>query len=299
MIKIVDNYKDANCITHSGNFHADEVFATAFLHLYKKDLKIFRVPEVDWDKVSDETLVYDIGRGEFDHHQSDAEVRENKIPYSSIGLVWKKFGRDYLEKCGFEDIEEIFIGVDKDLIEAIDGDDNGVFPKIDAPYKTKTVSNIVKLFNPGYASGEDESTQFLKVVEVAEKIIEEEIIYIKGKIKAEKKIKEILSNIDMNSKYLILDEFIPYEDTLLSIPNNILYVGYPSNRGGYAIKAVPVSNNDKTLRLPFPMEWAGLINEELEEVAGIKGLTFCHNSRFIMTCKSIDALKEVLDKLCK
>ena len=31
MIKIVKRQEDANCITHSGTMHADEVFATAFL----------------------------------------------------------------------------------------------------------------------------------------------------------------------------------------------------------------------------------------------------------------------------
>ena len=34
MIRFVDRIENANCITHSGTMHADEVFATAFLELY-------------------------------------------------------------------------------------------------------------------------------------------------------------------------------------------------------------------------------------------------------------------------
>ena len=46
MIKVVKNYNEANCITHNGTMHADEVFATAFLDLYKGNLKVYRVSDV-------------------------------------------------------------------------------------------------------------------------------------------------------------------------------------------------------------------------------------------------------------
>lgn len=39
-----------------------------------------------------EYIVYDIGRGEFDHHQEDTDVRENGIKYASFGLLWRHFG---------------------------------------------------------------------------------------------------------------------------------------------------------------------------------------------------------------
>ena len=301
MIKIVNNYEEANCITHNGTMHADEVFATAFLHLYKGDLRVFRVSDVIWDNVRENTIVYDIGRGEFDHHQLDAQKRENGITYSSIGLLWNAFGKDYLEKEGYEYIDQLFIGVDKDLIEAIDADDNGFFPKIEANYKVKTVSNIVKLFNPGFESGETENEQFIKAVEVAEKILEEDIIYIYGKIKADFKVRNVLKDMNSDASYLILDEFLPYEDTIINDPkyNNLKFVAFPSNRGGYAIKALPTSSNDKSNRMLFPKEWAGLTNQTLEEVSGIKGLRFCHSACFIVNCVSLEAVKEVLEKICQ
>ena len=80
--------------------------------------------------------------------------------------------------------------------------------------------------------------------------------------------------------------------------NNILFVAFPSNRGGYAIKTVPKSNDDHTARLSFPEEWAGLAGSELEEVSKIKGLRFSHTGRFIVSCNNLDTVYKVLDKLC-
>ena len=301
MIKVVKNYNEANCITHNGTMHADEVFATAFLDLYKGNLKVYRVSDVSWDKVNTDTLVYDIGRKEFDHHQMDALKRDNGITYCSFGLLWKEFGKEYLKKEGYENIDLLFEGIDKDLVEAIDADDNGFFPKIEANYKVKTLSNVIKLFNPGYESNETEDEQFVKAVEVAKQILYEEIIFINGKVHADLRVKEVLEDVNENDSYIILEEFLPYEDTLLGNEkyNNIKFVAYPSNRGGYAIKTVPKSINDKTGRLLFPKEWAGLTNDELEKVSGIKGLRFCHNSCFIVTCNSLETALEVLNKLCQ
>ena len=300
MLKVVTNPLEANCITHSGTMHADEVFATAFLELYLKEVKVYRTPSL-LNNIPHEAIIYDIGRGEFDHHQIDAKRRENNIPYSSIGLLWNHFGRKYLETCKIENVEEVFLGVDKDLIEGIDADDNGVFPKIEANYKVKTISNIIKIFNPSYDSNEVESEQFQKAVELAKRILQEEIIYITGKVKADIIVQQELSNIKENQKYLILEKYLPYEDTILNSEqaNSILFVAFPSNRGGYAIKTIPKSITDKTARLEFPKEWAGLTDEELEQASGIKGLRFCHTSRFIVTCDTIDTVYKVMEKLCQ
>ena len=301
MIKVVNNISDADCITHSGTMHADEVFATAFLEMYLGDIKVFRTNIVDLKKTKKDVIVYDVGRGKFDHHQQDALKRDNGITYCAFGLLWKEYGKDFLKKIEIENIDEVFNGIDKDLVEAIDADDNGVFPKIEANYKVKTLSNIIKLFNPSYDSDEVESEQFEKAVNVASSILKEEILYINGKVFADIKVKEELNNLKENSKYLILDKFLPYEDTILSDERakNILFVAFPSNRGGYAIKTVQKSPEDHCARQPFPEEWAGLENEELEKVSGIKGLKFCHVGRFIINCENIKTVENVFEKICK
>lgn len=298
MIKIVNDEQLANCITHSGTMHADEVFSTAFLDMYIKEVYVYRTNNIDYSKVSENTYIYDVGRGKFDHHQPNALKRDNDITYCSFGLLWKEYGKDFLKKYDIEYVDEVWNGIDKDLVEYIDADDNGQFPKIEAPYKVKTLPGIIKIFNPSFDSGEDESEQFILACNLAKTIFKEEILYINGKVIAEKELLEDLKDIT-DEKYVILDKFLPYEETILGDEkyNNLLFVAYPSNRGGYAIKVIPKSAEDKTARQSFPEEWAGLEKEELEKVSGIEGLTFCHTARFIVSCKNLNTVYKVFDKI--
>ena len=75
-------------ITHAKNFHADDVFSTALLAVLTKretyELNVIRsnypYKELSEDILNDpENIMYDIGRGKFDHHQADSPVRENGI----------------------------------------------------------------------------------------------------------------------------------------------------------------------------------------------------------------------------
>lgn len=289
MVRIVKDIKEANCVTHSGTMHADEVFATAFLSLYKKDINLYRTSEIDHTKYEN-ILIYDVGRGEFDHHQEDRKIRENGIPYCSLGLLWKTFGRDFLEKKSIENVDEVFLEIDKDFIEGIDAIDNGIFPKVEAEFKIRNLADVIKLFNPSFGSDEEESTQFLKAVDVAEKIFEEEIININGRVKA-KKIVEGKIPEAIQKHYLELDGFMPYEEAIYNNDpdQQIYFVVYPSNRGGYAAKTIYKSSDDHIARIPFPEEWAGL-GKELASVTGVKGATFCHLGRFIISATTKEAI---------
>ncbi len=153
MIKIVNKIEEADYITHSGTMHADEVFSTAFLHLYRGDILLFRTNEVKESDYPDK-MIYDIGRGKYDHHQIDRKVRENNIPYCSFGLIWKEFGLEFLKKRNIEYAEDVHSSIDKDFIEGIDAIDNGIFPKVEAPYKIKNICDIIKIFNPSYGSNQ-------------------------------------------------------------------------------------------------------------------------------------------------
>ena len=78
-MELANSIEEAGYITHSGTMHADEVFATAFLEMYLGDVRVFRTSSIDVNTVSENTLVYDVGRGKYDHHQLDALKRENGI----------------------------------------------------------------------------------------------------------------------------------------------------------------------------------------------------------------------------
>lgn len=299
-MKLVKDITKAKYITHAGTMHADEVFATAFLDLYKKDVVLTRVTEIDNTKVRKDAIIYDIGRGKFDHHQADAKLRESGIKYSSFGLLFEEYGKDYLKQQKIKDIDEVYTGIVKDLVEGIDAIDNGVFPEIKASYKVKTISDVIKLYNPSFKSKKTEEEQFIKAVELAKEIFIQLQNQVVGKVKAKKIVEEKLKNT--NKEYLELEEYMPYEEIILKSEygQNIKFVMYPSNRGGYGIKTIKKSLEDKTDRQSFPESWAGLEKEELEKKSGIKDINFCHSNRFLVTCNTKKAayqvLKEVLEE---
>src|SRR5574344_1144389 len=105
---------EKNAFTHAGKFHADDVFASALLRKINPDINITR-----GNSVPDgfEGLVFDIGRGEFDHHQNDSRVRENGIPYAAFGLLWEQIGDVLLG----EDEALIF---DRKFVQPLDENDN-------------------------------------------------------------------------------------------------------------------------------------------------------------------------------
>ena len=294
-MELVRDVYEANCITHSGTMHTDDIFSTAFLDLYLGNIKVFRTTNIPLD-IDKNVIIYDLGRGKFDHHQEDALKRENGITYCGFGLLWKEFGKDFLEKRNIEKVDEVFNAFDKDLVEAIDADDNGMFPKIEASYKVKTLSEVFKLFNPGYKSGQKETEQFKKAVNFAKAIIEEELLSVIGKVIAKEQVLKALEKKENHT--IFLEEYMPYEQTILQeeSANDVYFAVYPSNRGGYGIKTIPISQEDHTKRLDFPASWAGLVDQELEEISGIKGLKFCHATRFLATCDTLETAKIVIEK---
>lgn len=65
--------KDASAFTHSGKFHADDVFSSALLLYLNPEITITRGNKVPDDF---DGIVFDIGRGRYDHHQKDSRIRE-------------------------------------------------------------------------------------------------------------------------------------------------------------------------------------------------------------------------------
>ena len=43
-----------------------------------------------------EGIVFDIGRGQYDHHQKDSRIRENGVAYAALGLLWEALGAEIL-----------------------------------------------------------------------------------------------------------------------------------------------------------------------------------------------------------
>lgn len=293
MIKMVKNINDANAITHSGSFHADDIFATIFLSKLQ-DVFLFRINELPVDIDVSDKIVYDVGLKEYDHHGSNAKVRENGIKYSAFGLLFESYGRDYLKKKEVSDIDTCYQEFLKELVLQIDAIDNGVFPPNPSDYHILTLSHLIEIFNPTWKEEKTSDEAFLKAIEIGEIIfdrIEKRIIdKISAKEMVERQIKKA------QDKILILDEYMPFMDFLLNskepIAKEILFAIFPSNRGGYNIRAINIETGNYQNRLDFPKEWGGKTKEELERLTNIKTFRFCHTNLFLASTDTLeDAIK--------
>ncbi len=282
MITLTNNLKEADFVTHAGNFHADDVFSTALMERIFGNIKLIRLKDYKDDKTK---IAYDIGLGEFDHHGALYDKkRNNGIHYCSFGLLWQKYGKKYLEQIKVENQEEVFSIIDELLVIQIDAFDNGEYT-IDSPFNIYSLASLIEQFRPKNKN-EEENTCFIKAVnfanEIFDRILNDAII----KSKAIETIK--IESRKIKDKILILDEFIPYEYALFKLNLDVEFVIYPSNRGGYAAHTVSTKYKGFEPKISFKKEWAGLRDEELQKVSGIKTAKFCHTKLFLATAKTLE-----------
>ena len=293
-IKLTKNIEEANCITHMGTFHADEIFATVILSKIIPNIILARVQEYKGE-VKDGVIIYDIGEGKFDHHQFGGNgERENGVKYAACGLIWKEFGKEVLKKYGVEEIDYVWNYIDKSLIQFIDSNDNGQLPKFGLDYKLVHISQIIAYFNPKWDEEIDSDIKFKNALDLAEIIFDEFLQDCISKAKAKKEVEQAIEKSE--NGIMILDKYMPWKDFVLSSENekakNINFVVFPSKRGGYNVYAVPIEMGSFENRKDLPEKWRGLRDEKLQEVTKVKTARFCHNAGFICSTEEReDAIK--------
>ena len=86
--------KDACAFTHGGKFHADDVFSSALLLYINPEISITRGNSVPDDFTG---IVFDIGRGEFDHHQKGQQNQGKRCAvcgiWTVVGGCWSGYSR--------------------------------------------------------------------------------------------------------------------------------------------------------------------------------------------------------------
>lgn len=216
----------AFAFTHSGKFHADDVFSAALLLYLNPEIMITRgnrVPE-DFDGI-----VFDIGRGQYDHHQKDSRIRENGIPYAAFGLLWEELGADILG----EDLAQRF---DEAFVQPLDNNDN--------TGEKNELATLIGNFNPTWDAEGSNDEAFFQAVSVAGMILENKFERFRGNERADKRVEEIYAHHEQavhdrekhrdDARILILPEFVPCQKFLSE--TEIAFVIFPSNRGGYCIQ---------------------------------------------------------------
>lgn len=288
-LKITKNKEEANLITHDGKFHPDDVFSTVFLSKFIENPCLYRtgVGEVE----TTNAIVYDVGFGKFDHHGPDAKKRPNSnLKFCSFGLLWNEYGHAFLTKQNYEYTEELFNAIDEVLVKQIDGIDNGVFPEIKAEYNLLDLDKIIDMFNPTWEEKPDTDINFLQAFIFAETIFDNVLKNEYSKIKATQKVLAKINTVKDN--ILILDEYLPYQHAIFTSTNplskEIKIIILPSNRGGFCIKPITISEDSKELLINFPKEYRGLHDEELANLSGIKTAKFVHASGFLASTETLE-----------
>ena len=274
-------------VVHSTIFHADDVFAAAFLKIIRPDLPIYRTCNLSEQMIADinngKAIAVDIGASfgvtEYDHHQIDKAYRpiedgtyvdkngtESAIPYCGFGLLWRDFGSIV---CPYK---QAWKKVDRDLILAIDKADNGV--------EGNMLSAAISKFNPAwnaYIGNSDadnvlENEAFWKAEQFAEAVLRQYVDDANAEYEAEKLVLD--SRTVAYGMILVLDRYMPWQDTVIEKMPDVLFVVYPHKRGGYAVQTVPNAPGSFVGRKLFPERWLGNPDASL-------GMTFCHPGNFL------------------
>ena len=235
-IQLTDKIDKANCVTHSGCFHIDDVISTIFISKIMKKVILIRIPSTT-NKDLKNKLVYDIGLGQFDHHQKNRNGRrENGIYYSSIGLLWKEFGTKYLEDLKVKSVNKVFEYMDKELIQYIDAIDNMQIEYLD----NKVLPDFIKYCNPQWNENISENEAFIHALQLADEFWK---IYIKHAIAEVEAIDIIVNEAENCDKcYLVFDKDLPYRKAVKYLKNDkIKYMVFKSRREGYDVRIIKES----------------------------------------------------------
>lgn len=280
------------CVTHNGAFHADDLFATATLSILNNgNIKIIRTRDPEIFKKGD--YVYDVGgendpeRNKFDHHQKGGGgKRENGIPYSSFGLIWKKYGEQICKN------KEVADYIEKKIVMPIDAKDTGVdISKM--IFKDVFPYSVENIFLSEHPTWKENNTNIDKIFKNQVKKI---IPLLKREIKIAEDdidgINELLESYNKSEdKRVIISEndFPRYllQDTLSKLPEPI-YLVYPSSKSStWKVEAIKKSPETMESRKPFPDSWRGFLNEDpkAKDIIGIEGIIFTHPTGFYAQVK--------------
>jgi uncharacterized UPF0160 family protein len=286
-------------VTHSGGFHADELLSSVILTRLFPAARIVRSRAPEWITPAGDRIIYDVGgaydpaAGIFDHHQRGAPLRDDGQPFSSFGLVWRQFGRDYLAACNIpaSDIEALHAGFDKDFVLPVDLMDNGaVSPSVAGILGKLTLPVLLETLKPVFDDrGPDvDDRAFHDALAIARSMVEAAIRQDAAKLRAESIVLKAIAAAG-DGRVLELPMGMPFRPAIVKAgADHLLFVVHPRETD-WCLTGIRRSGDGFELRADLPAAWAGLTGEALAAACGVAGATFCHNGRFIAAAGTRDA----------
>ncbi len=286
-------------VTHSGGFHADELMSSVILTRLFPDAKIVRSRAPEWITPGSDRIIYDVGGAYdadtriFDHHQRGAPLRDDGQPYSSFGLIWKHYGRDYLVASAVPEahVEAVHASFDRSFVLPVDLVDNGALsPSIAGPLAGLTLPALLETLKPVFDETDPDADEraFHAALAIARSFVEASVGRSAAKLRAEAVVHQAIVATG-EGRVLELPMGMPFRPAIVkSGADHLLFVVHPRDKD-WTLTGIRRADEGFELRADLPAAWAGLTNEALEAACGIKGATFCHNGRFIAAAKTREA----------
>lgn len=287
-------------VTHSGQFHADDVFACAVLQAALEEFELVRTRRADVIAAADLAFdvggVYDPETRRYDHHMRDLPRRADGTPYSSVGLIWRDFGRAALPRLladiDGEILDAVWQTIDSELILAIDQADNGI-----GSVGSGHLSLLIEAFNPTWDSSQSYDDAFREAVGAARDILVRSCRHAQASAKAASLVLAAARR-SQDPRIVVLDRKLPWEKAVYEGGlDELQFVIYPSeDRTAWYCRAVPPEPNAFGQRLPLPAAWRGLQDEDFSRAAGIPDGVFCHPGGFICGARSQESTLKLAER---
>ena len=302
--------------THSGSFHADDVFGVAVLAALHPRHEIVRTREPREVAAADFAVdvggEWDPGRGRFDHHQRGFDGARSSLDasggtvraegYASAGLVWREFGRSYVEQVAQamghalpeDQIARVAQDVDAALVRYLDLVDTGA--QVVAPGVAGLSSQIALLNSTwleeqgldGAGKARLQMERFREAVALMQRLLQRLVLRRIGQELAADRVRG--SERLLAGRVLFLAEGgMPWTAVVVDEMPQVLLVLYPeSDESGqrFVLRTAPAGKEGFASRMDLPQAWAGLREAQLAAACGVPDALFCHTNRFIAVAAS-------------
>ena len=284
-------------VTHSGGFHADELLSSVILTRLFPQAEVLRSRQADVIAPAEDRIIYDVGGAYdadlsiFDHHQRGAPMREDGQPFSSFGLIWKHFGRDYLGDLAVPDehVEQVHDAFDTSFVLPVDLMDNGALSPSGA-LSSLTLPTLLETLKPQFDNTDPgaETAAFHAALAIARAFAEASIRRSAAKLRAES-IVNVAIQAAGQGRVLELPMGMPFRPAIVKAgADHLLFVVHPRDKD-WCVTTIRAADEGFAARADLPAVWAGLTGAELEAASGVPGASFCHNGRFIAAARTRDA----------
>jgi uncharacterized UPF0160 family protein len=280
-------------ITHNGYPHADDVLAFAVLKTLYPEYELIRTRDSSIiDSAESAKIVFDVGVKYdgieyFDHHQSSKPMRDEKIPYSAFGLIWRHYGYDYLRALGITRADRVWQKIDQSLVRLVDIHDNGVI--CEDTDKASSEYSFLSLFTRA-GKQSDEDFEFLG--EYAARFLANECQRVADYYNS---ILEVKSAELVDGVILVFDKHLNNVSALQRHPEyeKILYTVMPRDDGSDHWQLNTVTEQRFVSRRLIAEVFAGKNEQEIASITGIQDVVFCHTGRFIAVGRTKESVLQV------